>query len=204
MSCTKGVDLSRLDHDYLVASQVETEFKQKKMKTYFIENRVFLYDDTENNKKEKEWIYGENENAIIILDALNNKLVEHGFKRVYNQDEADLSIAIAYFYKAIHIVKDDWWIDWDKWHSDWKWPFKPYSATHFYTYDVGNFEIILVDNESYINKNPLLRPVIWKASAVGLAYGDNLFKEERVVRAINIAFDQCSYMNALKNQNNAK
>ncbi len=198
IGCGKGVDLDKIDDSYVVVTQRDTAFNFAHKPTYYIENRIYLYDDV-NTADNKEWHYDTSFRAQLMLDEIDQQLQARGYQKSPQLDEGvDLSMAVVYFIRVKEDITREWWTIWNQWHNNWTLGYLPTSSMKYYAYEIGTFEIIMLDHQAKptpaSTDSVVVKPLVWLASAVGLPDLDNDFKEDRVCRAISQAFEQSPYI----------
>lgn len=199
--CGKGVDLDRIDDDYVVITQYDRNFDFENKVHYFLEDRVLLYDDR-YPLENKEWSYQYSDRARLMIDCVENNLASRGYERVDQlTEDTDYVFLISYFNCVDKAIEQDWWLFWNAWHNDWPWDFYPEIIWHHYVYEKGTFQIIMMDNKrtvlpdsNFARTEEIYRPLVWQTTAVGLSDLDNNYRADRVERAINRAFEQSLYL----------
>jgi hypothetical protein len=187
MSCQKDPDTDRLDNDYLVYTNYDSETDFKSLNTFHVIDSILIIGDDKAS-------YWKNSNSQKIVSAYITGLENAGYTRVPTVEEADMVLQLSYVNTTYYVSSyspGPWWNyypgywDW----GGWGW-YYPYSFT--YSYSTGSIIAELVNTNAPTPQNDKLT-VIWNSYISGLLNGNNL-SLSRTTGAIEQAFKQSPYL----------
>lgn len=195
-SCHKDPDMSKLDSDFVVYTDHDSETNFSSFSTFYIPDSVLVIS---NYEKPRYWTEKE---AEPIISTLVHSMESRGYTRTYDKGNTDLGLQASYVESVEYFTNwyDNgyWWWGYpgywgpDYWGSYWNGWYYPYPV--YYSYSVGSLLVEmtnpLVPSPHTINK----LPVVWTAYIGGLLSGSNKIDMGRSVNAIEQAFVQSPYV----------
>ena len=198
-SCDKEPDSDKLDYNYIVKTNHSDKVNYGELKTYYMGDKVYLI----SGKEEKEWIYGTDEEATAILDAIDTNMASRGYTKATTlSDDVDMTFAVVYFKDVSNLIYgNNWWNSWNGWYGGWYngWGYYPYYNYYpvVYSYEVGSLEIDMIHHSAPAVPNKEdkdQKPVIWTSYATGLNSGSMKYDSKLVLGSINQSFIQSPYL----------
>lgn len=187
-SCQKDPDVDRLDNDYLVYTNYDSNTDFKSIETIHVIDSILIIGNSEKSE------YWNNANSMKIVDAYNSKFESLGYVVVENSAEADAVLQLSYISTTYYFSSfgpGPWWNSYPGYWNwgGWGW-YYPYTFT--YSYSTGSIIGELVNTNAPTPQNDKLT-VVWNSYICGLLNGNNL-SLSRTMSAIDQAFKQSPYL----------
>lgn len=191
VACEKEPDTDKLDNEYLVMTDHDSNFDFGEAVTYYVPDSVLFID---RNDQRSYWTAPE---ATQIKEQFISNMNER-YTRVYNIEEADLGLQLSFVsttYRFVGYGGSPWWYDypyywnpgyWGGYWGDW---YYPYLVS--YSFTTGSVIAELISLEETVNKK---LPVVWDAYISGIIDNRGKVNLNKAVSAINQAFVQSSYL----------
>ena len=208
-SCYPDNDISVNETDIVITVKDDT-VNFANIKTYFMPEKVFLVDTTEDHDS----IEYEDE----ILTRIAENMADYGYTRITDttnaQDSIDVVIIPSVFKSTVTSVWYPYypyypgWENWFWWEPGWSfyppgWSnyspgyYPPYYPNYPYIsqYIMGTVMIDMIDPRKPQHPTPdsTIYPNYWEATIHGLLQGDNI--EKRIIERIDKAFELSPYLN---------
>ncbi len=187
VSCEKDPDTDKLDNDYLVLTNYDSNTDFSSFDTFYVIDSILIIDDA------TKATYWKNENSQRIIDAFNDNFVQRGYSETESGKEADLVLQLSYINTTYYFSSGStgpWWYNypgyWNWGGAGWYYPFNFY-----YTYSTGAIIGELVDQKGVRGDKKM--PIVWNTFITGLLNGNNL-SYYRTMNAISQAFTQSPYL----------
>ena len=186
-SCEKDPDTDKLDNDYLVLTNYDSNTDFGKINSFYVIDSILIIDNQTDKPK-----YWKNENSQKIVNAYNDNFISCGYTQAASGEEADVVFQLSYINTTYYFNNSigPWWNsypgywNWGGW--GWYYPFNFY-----YAYSTGSIIGELVNTKAPYGSDKLT--IVWNAYICGLLNGNNL-SYSRTMAAINQAFEQSSYL----------
>ena len=186
-SCQKDPDVDRLDNDYLVYTNYDSNTDFGKINSFYVIDSILIIDNQTDKPK-----YWKNENSQKIVNAYNDNFISCGYTQAASGEEADVVFQLSYINTTYYFNNSvgPWWNsypgywNWGGW--GWYYPFNFY-----YAYSTGSIIGELVNTKAPYGSDKLT--IVWNAYICGLLNGNNL-SYSRTMAAINQAFEQSPYL----------
>ncbi len=188
MSCQKNPDIDRLDNDYLVYTNYDSETDFKSLSTFYVIDSILIIG---NDDKASYW---NNNNSQKIISAFRSGLESAGYTYVASEESPEMVLQLSYVNTTYYFNSygpGPWW---NYYPGYWNWGgwgwYYPYTFT--YSYSTGSIIGELVNTKAPTPQNDKLT-VIWNSYICGLLNGNNL-SLSRTYSAIEQAFKQSPYL----------
>ncbi len=188
VSCEKDPDTDKLDNDYLVLTNYDSNTDFSTFDTFYVIDSILIMGDATTKPT-----YWKNENSQRIIDAFNDNFVQRGYTEVEGVEEADIVLQLSYVSTTYYFsgsTAGPWWYNypgyWNWGGAGWYYPF-----AFYYSYSTGAIIGELVDNMDVRSDNKL--SIVWNTFISGLLSGNNL-SYSRTMSAIGQAFTQSPYL----------
>lgn len=186
-SCEKDPDTDKLDNDYLVLTNYDSNTDFSKINSFYVIDSILIIDNQTDKPK-----YWKNENSQKIVNAYNDNFISCGYTQAASGEEADVVFQLSYINTTYYFNNNvgPWWNsypgywNWGGW--GWYYPFNFY-----YAYSTGSIIGELVNTKAPYGSDKLT--IVWNAYICGLLNGNNL-SYSRTMAAINQAFEQSPYL----------
>lgn len=186
-SCEKDPDTDKLDNDYLVLTNYDSNTDFGKINSFYVIDSILIIDNQADKPK-----YWKNENSQKIVNAYNDNFISCGYTQAASGAEADVVFQLSYINTTYYFNNSvgPWWNsypgywNWGGW--GWYYPFNFY-----YAYSTGSIIGELVNTKAPYGSDKLT--IVWNAYICGLLNGNNL-SYSRTMAAINQAFEQSPYL----------
>ncbi len=186
-SCEKDPDTDKLDNDYLVLTNYDSNTDFGKINSFYVIDSILIIDNQTDKPK-----YWKNENSQKIVNAYNDNFISCGYTQAASGEEADVVFQLSYINTTYYFNNNvgPWWNsypgywNWGGW--GWYYPFNFY-----YAYSTGSIIGELVNTKAPYGSDKLT--IVWNAYICGLLNGNNL-SYSRTMAAINQAFEQSPYL----------
>ena len=186
-SCEKDPDTDKLDNDYLVLTNYDSNTDFGKINSFYVIDSILIIDNQTDKPK-----YWKNENSQKIVNAYNDNFISCGYTQAESGEEADVVFQLSYINTTYYFNNNvgPWWNsypgywNWGGW--GWYYPFNFY-----YAYSTGSIIGELVNTKAPYGSDKLT--IVWNAYICGLLNGNNL-SYSRTMAAINQAFEQSPYL----------
>lgn len=186
-SCEKDPDTDKLDNDYLVLTNYDSNTDFSKINSFYVIDSILIIDNQADKPK-----YWKNENSQKIVNAYNDNFISCGYTQAVSGEEADVVFQLSYINTTYYFNNNvgPWWNsypgywNWGGW--GWYYPFNFY-----YAYSTGSIIGELVNTKAPYGSDKLT--IVWNAYICGLLNGNNL-SYSRTMAAINQAFEQSPYL----------
>lgn len=196
-SCEKDPDMNKLDSNFTVYTNYDSEAGFKDYNTFYLPDSILLVGQGTKS------VYWKDENAQKLVQSVAKEMTDRGYVRTDQRDGASLGVQLSYVERTTQVIGlsggmyGGWWDAgfWGPWWGGWYYPY-PIS----YSYDTGTFIMDLVD----LSKVPADSSkkedlsVIWHAYASGLLYGSSKVNIQLTQDAITQAFEQSPYISKTK------
>ena len=194
-ACEKLPDTDKLDNNYLVYTNYDSNTDFKKFTTFYVPDSVLIID---NSSSKPKYLYGTPASDIIIANYIKG-MEDAGYEYTPNKEDADLGLQISYVedtYKFRYFNDYPWWYGypwywsfnyWGNW-GGWYWP---YNIT--YSYTTGSLLGELVDLSEPSGTSKTLR-VVWTSYITGLLNANGSLNATYVQQSIGQAFAQSPYL----------
>ena len=186
-SCEKDPDTDKLDNDYLVLTNYDSNTDFGKINSFYVIDSILIIDNQTDKPK-----YWKNENSQKIVNAYNDNFISCGYTQAASGEEADVVFQLSYINTTYYFNNNvgPWWNsypgywNWGGW--GWYYPFNFY-----YAYSTGSIIGELVNTKAPYGSDKLT--IVWNAYICGLLNGNNL-SYSSTMAAINQAFEQSPYL----------
>ena len=186
-SCEKDPDTDKLDNDYLVLTNYDSNTDFGKINSFYVIDSILIIDNQTDKPK-----YWKNENSQKIVNAYNDNFISCGYTQAASGEEADVVFQLSYINTTYYFNNNvgPWWNsypgywNWGGW--GWDYPFNFY-----YAYSTGSIIGELVNTKAPYGSDK--HTIVWNAYICGLLNGNNL-SYSRTMAAINQAFEQSPYL----------
>lgn len=203
VSCDKDPNLDKLDGRYIVKTNSESEFDFTSKQSFYVHKEVFVI-DAASKDKEKKWVYGEDELATKMIDAIAAEMKANGYTESAElTDDVDFNIMTAYMLNLGGVYYNPWWSYWDSWYG-WSWGYYPFYPGHnypnypfMYSYKLGSLEIDMIHHSAAPiaeEKGKPTKPIVWSSYSTGLSVGKESVNEMLIMDAIEQSFAQSPYL----------
>lgn len=186
-SCEKDPDTNKLDNDYLVLTNYDSNTNFSSFETFYVIDSILIIDDATKPT------YWKNENSQRIIEAFNDNFVSRGYVEAEKGDAADMVLQLSYINTTYYFsgsTAGPWWYNypgyWNWGGYGWYYPFNFY-----YSYSTGAIIGELVDKKNVRSDKKL--SIVWNTFISGLLNGNNL-SYSRTMKAISQAFNQSPYL----------
>ena len=187
-SCEKDPDTDKLDNDYLVLTNYDSNTDFGKINSFYVIDSILIIDNQADKPK-----YWNNENSQKIVNAYNDNFISCGYTQAASGEEADVVFQLSYINTTYYFNNSvgPWWNSypgyWNWGGHGWYYPFLvPYS------FSTGSIIGELVDLQSRLSETDKLT-VVWNAYICGLLSGNSL-SMSRTLDGIDQAFSQSHYL----------
>ena len=188
-SCYPG-GAEYVDELDVVGTKYTKEYDFSNAKTYAMPDTIYELKDSDDPDKNEPLRSDLNK---VIVNTIVQNMTDLGYTRltdtlngkpdVYIMPFAVSSTYVGYYYYP------GYWYGWG-----WGWYYPPgWGST--YSYTTGTVFIDMLDVSSY-NEEDNTYEAVWHAGCNGLIQGSDQYKDERVERMMNQAFDQSPYLKA--------
>ena len=193
VSCQHEPSLSDYNSDYTVYTNGDAQTDFGAFSTFYVPDEILLI----GNISEVE--YWTDNDALIIVGTVADRLQMAGYTRTDTKDEATLGVQLSYVEQTTYYAGYNdpyWWWNypyywspgyWGGW-SGWYYPFYVQ-----YGYTSGSLLIEMVNLEAPQGSSTKL-PVVWSAYIGGLLTGSRELNMQRTVLAVEQAFEQSPYL----------
>lgn len=191
MACEKEPDTDKLDNEYMVYTDYDTNFDFTQPQTYYVADSILYI----NSGEKKEYWKGDVAKEVrqCFIDNMGQR-----FTRVYDIEDADIGLQLSYVasvYTFTDYGNSPWWYNypyyWSPgyWGGYWGGWYYPYPI--IYSYSTGSVigEII---NLSTPDEKKL--PVVWNTYISGLLGSSGRLNTNKAEEAIDQAFKQSPYL----------
>ena len=196
-SCEKDPDLSKLDNDFTVYTNYDSNAKFKDFNTYCLPDSILLIGQ---GMKAKFW---KDDNAQQIIKRVVDEMDSRGYKRVTEIKDANVGLQLSFAQQTTQVIGSGGWYDggwyngwwgpdyWGPYWNDW---YYPYPVT--YSYDTGTLimEMVNLTDHPADGDQKVKLPVIWHSYATGLLFGSSNYDLQLTLRAVDQAFEQSPYI----------
>lgn len=196
-SCEKDPDLSKLSADFTVYTNYDSNVNFKDFKTYCLPDSILLIG------KDMKAEYWKDDQAQQIIKEVANEMDTRGYTRAAKGvKDANIGIQLSFAQQTTQVIGgggwygggwyNGWWSPdfWGPYWNDWYYPY-PVS----YSYDTGTMILEMVDlTPPASGKTKVKLPVIWHSYATGLLSNNNKYNLDLILRAVDQAFKQSSYI----------
>lgn len=191
MACEKEPDTDKLDNEYMVYTDYDTNCDFGQLQTYYVADSI-LYINS-GDKKE----YWKNDAATAVRETFIENMDKY-FVRVDDMADADVGLQLSYVastYTFANYNDYPWWYSYPYywapgyWGGYWGGWYYPYIIT--YSYTTGSLIGEMV-NLSVTEGKKL--PVVWDCYISGLLNSSGKLNLQRTETAINQAFTQSPYL----------
>lgn len=195
-ACEKDPNLSKLDYDFVVYTNYDSDADFKTTKTYFVADSVLTITD----KDKTEYLPASEGDSIIkaIVANMDNR----GYERIFSKEDADLGVQASFVKNSYYLLGYDnpyWWSGYPGywgagyWGSGyWNQWYYPYPIN--YGFSVGSLLTEIVGLKEGKVRDDQKLPVLWTAYMTGLISGSDKVNTQLSVNAINQAFAQSTYI----------
>ena len=188
VSCQKDPDTDRLDNDYLVYTNYDSNTDFKSINTIHVIDSILIIG---NSEKAAYW---NNDNSAKIVEAYIANFETLGYTIVGSNEEADAVLQLSYISTTYYFNSygpGPWWNTFPGYWNwgGWGW-YYPYSFT--YSYSTGSIIGELVNTNAPTPQNDKLT-IVWNSYICGLLNGNNL-SLSRTMEAVKQAFEQSPYL----------
>ena len=199
-SCEKDPDLSKLDNDFTVYTNYDSNAKFKDFNTYCLPDSILLIGQ---GMKAAYW---KDANAQQIIKQVADEMNNRGYTRVDDKERADIGLQLSFAQQTTQVIGTGGWYDggwykgwwgpgyWGPYWNDW---YYPYPVT--YSYDTGTLimEMVNLTDHPTTGDTKVKLPVIWHSYANGLLFGNSQYDMGLTLRAVDQAFEQSPYINRI-------
>lgn len=191
-ACEKEPDTDKLDNEYMVFTDYDTDCDFTKLQTYYVADSI-LYINS-GDKKE----YWRADAATEVREAFISNMDEH-FVRVDDMADADIGLQLSYvastYSFSSYYGNDPWWYGYPYywtpgyWGGYWGGWYYPYVITYSYTTGsiIGEMVNLSTPDEKKL-------PIVWNCYISGLVGGSGKINVTKAEAAINQAFEQSPYL----------
>lgn len=190
-SCQKDPDMGKLDIDFVVVTDYDSNANFSVFETYYIPDSILVI----GNNPTPTWVTSEGDD---VIEEIVDNMSERGYTRSLDKSTANLGIQVTFIQNTTYIASDPlypyWWWGYpgpDFW-GDWGGWYYPYPIV--YSYNVGTLITEMVNLESPTTETDSQLQVVWTAAMSGLLSGSNSIDMQLAVNAIYQAFIQSSYI----------
>lgn len=196
-SCEKDPDLSKLDNDFTVYTNYDSNAKFKDFNTYCLPDSILLIGQ---GMKATYW---KDDNAQQIIKRVADEMDSRGYKRVTEIKDANVGLQLSFAQQTTQVIGSGGWYDggwyngwwgpgyWGPYWNDW---YYPYPVT--YSYDTGTLimEMVNLTDHPADGDQKVKLPVIWHSYTTGLLFGSSNYDLQLTLRAVDQAFEQSPYI----------
>ncbi|PWJ34189.1 DUF4136 domain-containing protein [Sediminitomix flava] len=193
-------NISELD---IVGTTFDPEYDFSEIETYFLPDSVVHIEDLTRSSNNVNITRDIDD---VILETVKENLDALGYMELETEDtsQVDVVIQVSAFSTTNTSIFDpyDWWGYWG-WYPGWGgypgygpgWGyFYPWGPPIIYSYSTGTVLIEMVDPNNPMTNDEEV-PLVWLAAINGLLSSNPGSNQNRVVNAINQAFEQSPYLN---------
>ena len=197
ISCEKEADIDRLDNEYMVFTNHDTNAQFNDCNTFYLPDSILIIGD----KKDPE--YWKDEKARTLIDTFVSQMNASGYTRTSEKGNADLGLQISYitstYYFQEYYNDGPWWGYYPGywypgyWGGNWGggW-YYPYSIVYRYSTGALLADMVNLKHAPEGQKENLT--VVWNAYISGLTGSGNSLNLNRTITAIDQAFTQSPYL----------
>ncbi|MFC2102216.1 DUF4136 domain-containing protein [Bacteroidota bacterium] len=187
VSCSKyPADVTRLQEDLVVYTQVDIQKDFNQFKTFAIVDSIAYVDDKDSG-------HILDASAKAVLDQIVTNMQNRGFTKVGNNDKPDLGITVSVIKTTnTTVYYPGWWWGYPGYYYPgyWGYPgygyYYPYYPTYITSYSSGT---LIIDMADFINLTPDKKiPIAWFAYIRALLTGGHTL--DQITQSIDQAFIQ--------------
>ncbi len=194
-ACQKEPDLSELNNNLLVYTNVAPQTDFSSYSTFYIPDSILLIGAS--SEPDTEPVYWDDAQALQIIDEYVDNLSQRGYVRTHDKAVADLGVQVSYVECTRYFTSYPYWWEtypywWDPtWWGGWAGWYYPYSVV--YSYSTGSLLGQILDLTVPQGANADLT-VIWNSFMTGLLSGDLSLDMARALDAVDQSFIQSPYL----------